>query len=41
MKKEAITVIQNLIGEFQERRKTVTDEVLEKFTAIRKLEFDF
>jgi tryptophanyl-tRNA synthetase len=41
VKKEATAVIQKIIGDFQERRKTITDETLEKFTAIRKLDFDF
>lgn len=41
MKKKAIEVIQGIIGDFQERRKTITDATLEQFTNVRKLDFDF
>ncbi|KAI6189464.1 Tryptophanyl-tRNA synthetase [Aphelenchoides bicaudatus] len=41
MKKEAITLLQTIIGGFQERRKTITDETVKQFTAIRALDFNF
>lgn len=41
LKKEAITLLQQIIGEFQERRKTITDETVAKFTTIRELDFRF
>lgn len=39
VKKILIGELQTLIGEFQERRKGVTDEVVEQFFTIRRLEF--
>lgn len=39
LKKGAITLLQEYVREFQERRKTVTDEVLESYMALRKLEW--
>ena len=36
---EGSAKLQSLIGEFQERRKNVTQEVVEQFFAIRMLEF--
>ena len=39
VKKILIQELQTLIGEFQERRKNVTQEVVEQFFAIRMLEF--
>ena len=39
VKKILIQELQKLIGEFQERRKNVTQEVVEQFFAIRMLEF--
>lgn len=39
VKKILIKELQKLIGEFQERRKNVTQEVVEQFFAIRMLEF--
>lgn len=39
VKKILIEELQRIIGEFQERRKLVTDEVVEQFFAIRQLEF--
>ncbi|XP_005104465.1 tryptophan--tRNA ligase, cytoplasmic [Aplysia californica] len=41
LKKELIGVLQKLIGEIQERRKTVTDEVAREFMRPRKLKFDY
>jgi len=41
VKKVAIDTLQKIISEFQERRKTITDETVQEFTAIRKLDFDF
>lgn len=39
VKKILIAEVQKLIGDFQERRSNVTDEVVKEFFAIRKLEF--
>ena len=39
VKKILIAEIQKIIGDFQERRKQVTDETVRSFFAIRKLEF--
>ena len=39
VKKILIQELQKLIGEFQERRKNVSQEVVEQFFAIRMLEF--
>lgn len=39
IKKELISVIQPLVAEHQERRKLVSDEVVQKFMTPRKLEF--
>lgn len=41
LKKELIGVLQSIIGEIQERRKTVTDEMAKEFLRPRKLKFDF
>ncbi|XP_072167724.1 tryptophan--tRNA ligase, cytoplasmic-like [Diadema setosum] len=37
LKKELITILQSLIGEIQERRKQVTDDVVAEFMSPRKL----
>jgi tryptophanyl-tRNA synthetase len=39
VKKELIGVLQQLVGEHQERRKLVTDEVVAAYMAVRALEF--
>jgi len=39
MKRECIAIVQKFVGEFQERRKLVTDEVLKSFMTPRKLEW--
>jgi tryptophanyl-tRNA synthetase len=39
LKKELIVILQNLVAEHQERRKAVTDEIVEKFMTPRKLNF--
>lgn len=41
IKKEIITVLQKIVGEYQERRAKVTDEDVKKFCEIRKLKFDY
>jgi hypothetical protein len=37
LKKELITILQALVAEQQERRKNVTDEVVEQFMKIRNI----
>lgn len=39
MKKLAIETLQPIVAEHQERRKLVTDEVLDSFLQLRKLNF--
>jgi tryptophanyl-tRNA synthetase len=39
MKKECIVMMQNYVKEFQDRRKEVTDEVLQDYMTPRKLEW--
>ncbi|XP_025016949.1 tryptophan--tRNA ligase, cytoplasmic [Tetranychus urticae] len=39
LKKELITILQKLVAEHQERRKQVTDEMLDEFMKLRKLDF--
>ena len=39
LKKELITVLQALVSEHQERRKTVTDDVVKEFMKPRPLNF--
>lgn len=39
LKKMAITLLQEYVGEFQERRKQVSDEVLKQYITPRKLEW--
>lgn len=41
LKKECIQVIQAVVKQLQERRKTITDETVREFTAIRKLQYDY
>ncbi|CAG5126232.1 unnamed protein product [Candidula unifasciata] len=41
LKKELITVLQEIVQQIQERRKTVTDEIAHQFMAPRKLKFDY
>ncbi|XP_022245936.1 tryptophan--tRNA ligase, cytoplasmic-like isoform X2 [Limulus polyphemus] len=40
LKKELITILQGIIAEHQERRKTVTDEVVKQFMTPRKLKLN-
>ena len=39
LKAELIAVLQKLVGEHQERRKTVTDDVVRQFMTPRSLNF--
>ena len=39
LKKELIGILQKLVSEQQERRKLVTDEVVEQFMSLRNLQF--
>jgi len=39
LKKELITVLGRLIGEYQDRRKAVTNEVVKEFMTPRPLNF--
>lgn len=39
LKKELITVLQKLVGDHQERRRQVTDEIVKKFMTPRALNF--
>lgn len=39
IKKLAIETLQPIVAEHQEKRKLVTDEILDQFMAIRKLNF--
>jgi tryptophanyl-tRNA synthetase len=39
VKKELIGVLQLMVGEHQDRRKLVTDEVVAAYMAVRPLEF--
>ena len=39
LKKELITILQKVVSEHEERRKAVTDEVVEQFMTLRKLNF--
>ena len=39
LKKELIGILQKVVAEQQERRKLVTDEVVEQFMSLRKLDF--
>lgn len=41
LKQQAITVVQSIIKELQERRKTVTDDTVRQFTTPRKLAYDY
>jgi tryptophanyl-tRNA synthetase len=41
LKKKAIEVVQAIVADLQARRKTVTDEDVRTFTAVRKLKFDY
>ncbi|CAM5999007.1 unnamed protein product [Sphagnum balticum] len=41
LKKELITLLQTMIKEMQDRRKTITDEEVRQFMTPRKLKFDF
>ncbi|CAM1154829.1 Uncharacterised protein g11429, partial [Pycnogonum litorale] len=41
LKKELISILQKVVTEHQQRRKTITDEVLEQFMTPRKLDFSF
>lgn len=40
LKKMAVALLQEYVMEFQERRKAVTDEVLNQYMTPRKLEWD-
>lgn len=39
IKKELITILQKMVAEIQERRKTVTSDLLKEFMTPRKLNF--
>uniref|UniRef100_A0A0B6ZCA4 Tryptophan--tRNA ligase, cytoplasmic n=1 Tax=Arion vulgaris TaxID=1028688 RepID=A0A0B6ZCA4_9EUPU len=41
LKKELITLLQDIVGKIQERRKTVTDDIANQFMTPRKLKFDY
>lgn len=41
LKKELIEILQKIVAEHQERRKTVTDETVFKYMKLRKLKFDY
>ncbi|KAK3092290.1 hypothetical protein FSP39_000865 [Pinctada imbricata] len=41
LKKELIDIVQKIVGEHRERRKTVTDEVVAQYMTPRKLKFDY
>ena len=41
LKAVAIEIVQKVVFEFQERRKTITDEMVKDFAKIRKLSFDY
>lgn len=41
LKAIAIDLVQKVILELQERRKTITDETVKEFGQIRKLAFDY
>lgn len=41
LKKELITILQKLVAEHQEQRKTVTDDVVLEYMKPRKLNFSF
>uniref|UniRef100_A0A914XN85 tryptophan--tRNA ligase n=1 Tax=Plectus sambesii TaxID=2011161 RepID=A0A914XN85_9BILA len=41
LKQQAIAVIQTIVKELQERRKSITDDTVRQFTAPRKLAFDY
>ncbi|KAH9509331.1 hypothetical protein Btru_046787 [Bulinus truncatus] len=41
LKKELITVLQQIVGGIQEKRKTITDDCAREFMTPRKLKFDF
>ena len=41
LKKELIAVLQKLVAEHQERRKTVTDDVVLEYMKLRRLNFSF
>ncbi|CAL1540045.1 unnamed protein product [Lymnaea stagnalis] len=41
LKKELITVLQKIVGDIQNRRKTVTDEQTHQFMTPRKLKYDY
>lgn len=38
VKKDLIAILTKIITEHQEKRKTITDEVLDKFLAIRPIQ---
>jgi len=41
LKQELIEILQKIVGDIQERRKTVTDEVAQQFLKPRKLKYDY
>uniref|UniRef100_A0A914E357 Tryptophan--tRNA ligase, cytoplasmic n=1 Tax=Acrobeloides nanus TaxID=290746 RepID=A0A914E357_9BILA len=41
LKKEAIEVIQKVVADLQERRKLVTDETVNTFTSVHKLQYNY
>jgi len=41
LKKELVAILQRIVVEHQERRKTITDDVVLQYMQPRKLNFDF
>jgi len=41
LKKELVAILQRIVAEHQERRKTITDDVVLQYMQPRKLNFDF
>jgi len=41
LKKQLITILQKLVAEHQERRKNITDDVVQEYMKPRKLNFSF
>ena len=41
LKKELIQLIQDVVSKHQERRKTITNEIVAQYMTPRKLKFDY
>jgi tryptophanyl-tRNA synthetase len=41
LKKELISILQQIVAHHQEQRKTITDDVVRAYMKPRKLEFEF